>query len=277
MRRFLTACLTAASLLTFSSALASFHLFVFEQLYSNADGSVQFIVARATSSGQNFLPGQTLSSSGSGGPKSFTFGGSPLSGDTNGRHVLIGTQGFAALGIVAPDYTVPNGFLSLTGGQVRWPGGPIMNYSALPTDGVLALTPSGATIPNVATNYAGASGSVQPAAAITPKIGNWSNPNETGTGFAFDFQHGSLVVVFFSFQANGAPLWYIASGPLNGNTFTGQLDKFKNGQCIMSTCGFVSPLPDGNDGPITIVFTSNTSGNMTLPGGRVIPITPTVF
>ncbi len=200
-----------------------------------------------------------------------------LPGDTAGKRLLIATTGFAALGIVTPDFTVSNGFLSLTAGQINWPAGQIFSYTALPTDGVNAIDKFGATIPNVATNFAGQTGSVQALASISPQPGNWSNPSEQGTGFSFDFKHGVLVVVFFSFQANGAPQWYIASGPLSGNTWTGRLDKFLNGQCISSSCPYVFPTLAGNDGNVSIVFSSNTAGMMTLPGGRVIPITPTAF
>jgi len=276
MRRFLAACLAVVLLLAASAASASFHLWTVEQLYSNADGTVQFMVVTTTASGENFLAGQTVVTIGSGGPKSFTFP-TNLPGDTAGKRLLIATTGFAALGVVTPDYTVPSGFLSLNSGQINWPGGQMFSYSALPTDGVSALDKFGSVVPNVATNYAGQTGSVQPTASISPQPGNWSNPNEQGTGYSFDFKHGVLVVVFFSFQANGAPQWYIAAGPVSGTNWTGTLFKFVNGQCIASSCPYVFPTVAGNDGDVSIVFSSNTAGMMTLPGGRVIPITPTAF
>ena len=114
-----------------------------------------------------------------------------------------------------------------------------------------------------------------PPPAITPQIGNWSNPNELGSGYTFDFKHGVLVVVIFSYQTNGASQWYIASGPLTGYTFSGSLDKFVAGQCI--SCAFSNPVAAGSDGTVSIVFSSSTSATMYLPGGRVIQISPTVF
>lgn len=114
-----------------------------------------------------------------------------------------------------------------------------------------------------------------PPPAITPQIGNWSNPIELGSGYTFDYKHGVLVVVFFSYQTNGAAQWYIASGPLTGNTFTGSLDKFVSGQCIF--CAFQNPVSAGSDGFVTIVFSSPTFATMYLPGGRVTQISPTVF
>ena len=54
MLRMLRFCALAVLLTAASAALATFHLFRIEQLYSNADGTVQFIVLRE-SSGANPL------------------------------------------------------------------------------------------------------------------------------------------------------------------------------------------------------------------------------
>ena len=114
-------------------------------------------------------------------------------------------------------------------------------------------------------------------ATVTPQAGIWENPNESGTGYSVDFKHGVVVVVFYSFTAGGAAQWYITSGPVIGNTFNGTLDKFVAGQCISASCPYIFPASAGNDGGVTIVFSSNTAATMYLPGGRVIPIVPTVF
>jgi hypothetical protein len=112
--------------------------------------------------------------------------------------------------------------------------------------------------------------------APTPQVGLWWNPDESGSGYNLDFQHGVLVLLVYSYTPAGDPLWYIATGPLVGDTFTGQLDKARGGQCI--SCPYAGmPLPDGSDGTVTIVFHSNTSATMTLPGGRVTQIQPEAF
>jgi len=51
MKRWLCSSIATIFLLAASSASATFHLYHFKQAYSNADGSVQFIVATAFSSG----------------------------------------------------------------------------------------------------------------------------------------------------------------------------------------------------------------------------------
>jgi len=110
---------------------------------------------------------------------------------------------------------------------------------------------------------------------FSPQVGLWWNPNESGSGYALDFKHGVLVVTVYSYAPTGAAQWYIASGPVNGSTFTGTLIKAVNGQCI--SCAYQVPVSNGNDGTMTIVFSSPTSATMSLPGGRVIPIQPQAF
>ena len=62
MKRWLRLCIAAGSLLAASCALGSYHTFRVEQIYSNADGSVQFIVMREMqgANGENLWSGRTL-------------------------------------------------------------------------------------------------------------------------------------------------------------------------------------------------------------------------
>jgi Leucine-rich repeat (LRR) protein len=111
--------------------------------------------------------------------------------------------------------------------------------------------------------------------AIAPQVGLWWNPAESGTGYALDFKHGVLVVTVYSYTASGPPIWYLASGPVTNNTFTATLDKYQGGQCIF--CTYRPTEINGNDGTISIFFTSPTSAMMTLPGGRNVQIIPQDF
>ena len=114
------------------------------------------------------------------------------------------------------------------------------------------------------------------APALTPQVGLWWNPDEPGSGYALDYRHGVLVVTVYSYTTTGAAQWYLASGPLSGTLFSATLDKYTGGQCIGCT-NTVVPTPSGNDGIITIGFTSPTSATVTLPGGRVTRIQPQLF
>src|SRR3954469_7188542 len=100
-------------------ASATFHLWAMSELYSNADGSVQFLEMRAITGAQEFVAGHTLRSTSGAVTHRFTVP-SNLDGDSGGRTMLFGTQGFAALGVVTPDFIVPNGFFFQAGGSIDW-------------------------------------------------------------------------------------------------------------------------------------------------------------
>lgn len=160
--------LGVALVLWASLAQAAFHLFRLEQLYSNADGSVQFVVLQnGSSNGENLWGGNTLRATPTGGAQRiFIFETDLPSASTANKKVLVATPGFSALGIVTPDYVMPANFLPTGGGTVNYAGVSQMTYAALPTDGVNALLSSGAVVPNVATNFFGQSASVVPGTSI---------------------------------------------------------------------------------------------------------------
>jgi hypothetical protein len=57
-----------------------------------------------------------------------------------------------------------------------------------------------------------------------------------------------------------------------GVAATGTLDKYHGGQC--ASCSYQMPSMVGNDGNMTIIFTSPTKATVQLPGGRVTQIQP---
>ncbi len=154
------------------SAAASFHTFRLQQFYTNADGSIQFIVLKESSgfNGQNLLSGHTLKATQGATTHTLTFAQDLPSSSTANRFILVATPGFAALGIVAPDYTIPAGFLFATDATVDFAGVDMSSYVALPTDGLNALDRNGIVIQNLATNFAGASGTVVPPPPTVPVI-----------------------------------------------------------------------------------------------------------
>jgi hypothetical protein len=90
-----------------ASATASFHSFAIEQIYSNADGTVQYVVLREMfgSSGANAWSGHSLTSTHAGVSKILTFALDLPGSATANKRVLIGTQGLAGLGFITPDYS----------------------------------------------------------------------------------------------------------------------------------------------------------------------------
>ena len=117
-------------------AHASFHTFRVNEIYSNFDGTVQFIELRegSSASGQSQFRGITLSSGAGASQKTFTFPTNLPSSDTALRSVLIATQGFAALGLVTPDYLIPANFLPQPSGSVNFGNVDIVEYLQLPND-----------------------------------------------------------------------------------------------------------------------------------------------
>jgi hypothetical protein len=157
---------------------ASFHLWQLNEIYSNASGTVQYIELTTPSGGQQFLMGHAITATQGANTHTYNFQ-TDLPGDTANRKFLIATQGFANLGIVTPDYVVPNGFLFLGNGSVNYAGVDSISYSALPTDGVHGLNHAGASVVNAPINFAGASGTVASVAAQALFVHASTSANKT--------------------------------------------------------------------------------------------------
>jgi hypothetical protein len=128
-----------------SVASAAFHLFRIEQIYSNADGTVQFVVLHETtfSNSEHQWSTQSLISSGPGPQKTYVFPDNLPSPQTSNRRVLVATEGFAALSLVTR--TISSRWLSADSqrnGQFR--GVSQVTYTRLPTDGTNAMNATGA-------------------------------------------------------------------------------------------------------------------------------------
>ena len=159
------------------SALAFFHFWRFDEIFSNADGTVQFIEMTTASSGEIFANGVQIRSTSTG--KIFTFTGPNLVGPTTNKNLLIATSGFESLPglsqtppLLIPDYTLDANFFNPAGDTLRFCTNPcdtpVINlyetrtFGAVPTDGVMSLRflPSVETAINSPKNYAGTTGSV---------------------------------------------------------------------------------------------------------------------
>jgi hypothetical protein len=203
----------ALSLALVGNAAADFHPFQIEQMYSNADATVQFVVLHEASfeQGQQFLSGHALRSVGTT-TNTFVFPNNLPNGGTANKRVLIATQGFAALGLVTPDFVVPNGFLNTKAATLDYAGVDAVLYTALPTDGVNAVNRALNVIPNVATNFAGQSASVT--SAGPPIAANyeglwWNAPagSESGWGMNLTHQADIIFATWFTYDATGKAWW----------------------------------------------------------------------
>jgi len=263
-----------ASLAAAPAAWATFHTYQIDEIFSNADGTVQYVVLHeaAGANGQNFFAGHTLTGTSGGVTQTYVFptnlpGGGMNDGygmseaPTAFTHVLIATQGFATLGIVKPDYVIPNGFLPLANGTVNYAQVDQVSYTALPTDGVTAIQRTGAMMPNVATNYAGAAASVS---AVVPNYeGLWWNApagSESGWGINFEHQGDIIFATWFTYDATGKGWWLVMTAPKTGpNTYSGTL--FRTTGPAFNAVPFnpmqVAPTQVGNG---TLTFTDANNG-----------------
>ena len=163
----------AISLLAIAaSARAAFHEWKINEVYSNHSGTVQFVELTTTQSGQEFLINHTITCTQGGTTRTFTFPSNLAAGTAN-KKFLIATPAFAALGIVTPDYVMPEGFLFTANATVNFSGFDSVTYIALPTDGTQSINASGVASVNSPTNYAGVTGliSIAPPATLNNFLG----------------------------------------------------------------------------------------------------------
>jgi hypothetical protein len=248
-------------------AAATFHLWALVELYSNADGSVQFLEMVAQAPQQEFIAGHTLSASQ--GSQVHTFNvTTSLPGDSAGHRMIFATQGFANLGIVTPDVIVPNGFFFTGSGTVNWAGADVWNYSALPSDGRLSLNRDGTTAVNSPLNFAGQTGTVTPAAssgATRNYQGLWYRGEvESGWGVNVAHQGDVLFATWFTYASDGSGLWLVAPDveKTAPDTYSGAL--FQTTGPSFDAVPFdpkkVVPSPVGN---VTFAFSDLNNGTFT--------------
>ncbi len=204
----------ALLLLAATSAHATFHLWSMDELFSSADATVQFLEMTALTGGQEFMGGHTLVATDGATTHTFVIP-SNLPGDTAGRRMIFGTRSFAALGVVQPDFVLPDGFFFPAGGTVRFAeGADTWNHGPLPADGVHALDRSGAVIVNSPTNFLRATGSVDLAAAPRNYQALWWNApggSESGWGVNIAHQGDTLFATWFTYDDAGKGLWLVMS------------------------------------------------------------------
>lgn len=143
-------------------AQASFHLFRIVEVYSNADGSLQYIMLHEStgSNGENLWSGQTLETiNAAGQKKQYRFASNLPSSSTANRSVLVATSGFATLG-VPPDYTIPDRFVPTDGGKVDFAGVDEVTLSLLPVDGATAVGRNRLPVTPAPRNFANATATV---------------------------------------------------------------------------------------------------------------------
>jgi hypothetical protein len=165
----LIACLVSFAVT--APAFANFHVWLPDEVFSNASGTIQFLEFSDVFDGEEFLTVTSLHSN----ANTFPFSSNLPSSFTAGKHFLVGTAAFAALpGAPAPDYIIPANFFSTAADDLFLIGSvqPSLAFSAgsLPTDGIHSLSFDGTSLSttiNSPTNFAGATASIpEPATGL---------------------------------------------------------------------------------------------------------------
>jgi hypothetical protein len=145
--------------------LAASHLWVINELYSNADGTIQFIeMYNCCADNETGLNGRYVISHATNHQYDFTQNLPPNS--TTDKYILLATQGFADLpGAPTPDHVIIDGFFDIAADNVQWwtytfPDSKLVfTAGQMPTDGLHSLNQNGSGGGVVAiatpTNFAG--------------------------------------------------------------------------------------------------------------------------
>ena len=153
--------LTIVLALCTPAARADFHLWGFNEVFSDSTGKIQFIEFKDTlENGEEFLSGQVLSS----GQGSITFSKNLPSDQTLNKTFIVATNAFADLpGAPQPDYTIPENFFNPSGDSFNYAGVATFTFGPgeLPTDGESSLNADRTTSVNSPTNFEGETGSVR--------------------------------------------------------------------------------------------------------------------
>lgn len=142
-----------------SQAFGLNHLWEITEIYSNDDGTIQFIELFTAFTGEGVLFSKTFTTNGN----TYVYPNN-LIGETASTNFLMATSGFAALpGAPTPDYTIPDNFFDRDGDTLTFvPGNDIVSFTSgqLPVDGINSIDDLLVVGVNSPTNFAGVTGSV---------------------------------------------------------------------------------------------------------------------
>lgn len=161
----------AALLAHAPAALAGVHTWDVNEVFSNADGTIQFVELREANGTANET-GVGNGSLSSTQQTAFSFGQGAVAAPTSNKFYLVATQSFADLpGAPVPDVIIPAGkipFFATTGSTVSFGAIDSWAFGAVPTNGTDSLSRLTGVGPNSPTNYAGDTGSVDASPPPSP-------------------------------------------------------------------------------------------------------------
>lgn len=100
--------------------------------------------------------------------------------------------------------------------------------------------------------------------------GLWWNEAESGRGFFLDVQANTVAMASYMYDGTGQPVWYLTAAQFTGQTFSGTMLSYLNGQTLGGA--YRAPTGAGSSGTLSFRALSTTTAEITLPGGRVVPV-----
>lgn len=104
--------------------------------------------------------------------------------------------------------------------------------------------------------------------AFMPAGGLWAvdeeNTGQPGRGFQIEVENEIIVLTYYGYRADGSSVFYLAAGPVVGNSFSGALTEYQNGKALGTTGQPASAV--GSAGTVYATFTSGQHGTITFPG-----------
>lgn len=197
--KYASLCGLISLLIASSQVMAAFHLWRINEVYSNTDGSLQFIELFSTTAGQQFLANHDISVIDANGVTTvYTIPGNSET-PTNNKHLLLATRDFQAVTGIEPDFIIPTRFIPLSGGNLSFVNVDQVDLTDLPLDGENSLAGDITTGPASPTNFSGDTSTI-PSIAVE-----------------FDASAGSLTIDHVSVEGSGvysAAFELVSSDPL---------------------------------------------------------------
>jgi alpha-tubulin suppressor-like RCC1 family protein len=105
-------------------------------------------------------------------------------------------------------------------------------------------------------------------ATFSPSGGLWvvdaENNGQPGRGFQIEIRNNVMVATVYAYDGSGNSIFYLASGAVSSNSFTGDLNYYSGGMSFGAAQK--SATLTGAAGKVSISFTDSTHGTITFPG-----------
>ena len=114
-------------------------------------------------------------------------------------------------------------------------------------------------------------GLTQPPTSAQPQTGWYWNPAEGGRGYFIEVQGNTAFLACYMYDGTGTPTWYYTQSALASDTLVlANLSQVGGGQMLGGS--YKAPSTSASVGSLTLQMSSTTTGQLTLPGGAIVPL-----